>query len=296
MARKRLFEEIEELDKIQNPTSNVTIHGIVTSLSPIKKGRSSNYFDGSLSDGSAKIRLIGFNSSQQKTMKQLMENKEAVQLQDCEIKQARRGDKMEVMLKGSTQVLKSPKKFDVSNLDFKDDGPVSISLAHIDSYNIFDRVTVNVKILSCADPISVSGGKRKQDLKVADNSAACKVVLWEEHIGSLAENASCTLYNFVVREYAGVKFLSMAKDGSEIRPISDIGEVTQGDGEDDETMNNAVIVAVLQLDGYRSCLRCKARVEPTSPPLGQVLESGLCHASKIRCMSRAYLDKAVVLS
>ena len=157
----------------------------------------------------------------------------------------------------------------MSNLDFKDDGPVSISLAHIDSYNIFDRVTVNVKILSCADPISVSGGKRKQDLKVADNSAACKVILWEEHIGSLAENASCTLYNFVVREYAGVKFLSMAKDGSEICPISDIGEVTQGDGEKDETMNNAVIVAVLQLDAYCSCLRCKARVEPSSPPLGR---------------------------
>lgn len=34
-------------------------------------------------------------------------------------------------------------------------------------------------------------------------------------------------------------------------------------------MNNAVIVAVLQLDAYRSCLRCKARVEPSSPPLGR---------------------------
>ena len=55
----------------------------------------------------------------------------------CEIKQAQRGEKMEVMLKGSTKVLKSPKKFDVSNLDFKDDGPVSISLAHINSYNVY---------------------------------------------------------------------------------------------------------------------------------------------------------------
>ena len=46
------------------------------------------------------------------------ESKAPVQLCDCEIKQAR-GDKMEVMLKGNTKVLKSP---DLSILDFEDDG------------------------------------------------------------------------------------------------------------------------------------------------------------------------------
>ena len=254
MARKRPIEEV--LDKLENPASNVTVHGIVTSLSPVKKGRNSNYFDGSLCNGTAKVRMIGFNQSQQKVMKQLMDDKQAVQLQDCEIKQARWGEKMEIMLKGSTQVLKSPNKFDVSSLDFKDDGPVRFKIADIDSYNVFDRVSVNVKVISCSDPISVSGSKRKQDLKVADASGVCKVVLWEEHIGQLEKNACCTLYNLVVREYAGVKFLSMSKDGSEIRPSSDIGEVTQSDGgEPGEIISDAVIAAILQLDMYRSCLR-----------------------------------------
>lgn len=95
--------------------------------------------------------MIGFNQSQQKVMKQ----QDGKQLQDCEIKQARRGETMEIMLKGSTQVLKSPNKFDVSSLDFEDDGPVNIKVADIDSYNVFDRVSVNVKVISCSDPISI---------------------------------------------------------------------------------------------------------------------------------------------
>lgn len=52
------------------------------------------------------------------------------------------------------------------------------------------------------------------------------MVLWEEQ---LEKNACCTLYNFVLREYTGVKFLSMSKDGSEICPSSD---VTQSDSDE----------------------------------------------------------------
>ena len=46
-------------------------------------------------------------------MKNLMEKKQAVKLDDCEVRHARRGQKME---KGSTKISMSPKKFDFSNI------------------------------------------------------------------------------------------------------------------------------------------------------------------------------------
>ena len=56
------------------------------------------------------MRLVGFNSKHRRTMGDYMDKKEAIQLSDCEIKKARRGEKMEVVLKGSTTISGSPKK------------------------------------------------------------------------------------------------------------------------------------------------------------------------------------------
>ena len=90
-SRKRHFEEVDNFDAIDKPMSNANVHGIVTSLSPVKKGQKSVYFDGTVSDGASKICLIGFNSKQQKMMEEFMSQRKAVKLTDCEIKQVRRG-------------------------------------------------------------------------------------------------------------------------------------------------------------------------------------------------------------
>ena len=52
------------------------IHGVVTSLSPIKSSKSgSRYFDGALSDGKDTIKLVGFKVSQHAKISELMEKK-----------------------------------------------------------------------------------------------------------------------------------------------------------------------------------------------------------------------------
>ena len=51
---------------------------------------------------------------------------------------------MEIMLKGSTQIKVSPRKFEISKIDL-DDTPSQVELAAVDSLNLYDRVTVNVK-------------------------------------------------------------------------------------------------------------------------------------------------------
>ncbi len=131
MARKRPNEEstsfeVECLDAVNQPHSSVNIHGVITSLSPIKKGRTRNYFDGTVSDGTLKLRMVGFNVKQRAAMRDLLEKKEAVDLKDRQIQQARRGHSMEVLLKNSTEVSASPKKISVSSLEFEDANATTI--------------------------------------------------------------------------------------------------------------------------------------------------------------------------
>lgn len=77
----------------------------------------------------------------------------------------------------------------------------------------------------------------------------------------------------------------MPKEGWSVVKINDIGEVEDPES-DSETatnkaeVNNAQIIAVPQLDRYKACLRCQARVEPVSPSLG------ICSKSECGLMQR----------
>ena len=82
------------------------------------------------------------------------------------------------------------------------------------------------------------------------------------------------LTDFVVREYNCRQYLSMPKDGATIAPIEDIGEVEQPD---DGLRHGACWQASIKCpDNWcatarviKSCLKCKARVEPLTVPHGR---------------------------
>ena len=182
---------------------------------------------------------------------------------------------MEIMLKGQTTISESVKEFNMAAIDFKDDSPSVVTLSKLDSLNVWDRVSIDVKVLTVMDPVSVSGGKKKQDVVAADSTGVGKVTVWEESIGTLTEQCSYSLKNFIVREFASKKFLSMGKEGSQIVSIEDIGDVVEDNellDEPDEEIRDAQIVGVAELNTYKACLRCKARVEPSSP-LGRCSKS-----------------------
>ena len=137
MARKRQFHEIEDFDSVEQPIPSASLHGVVTSLSPLK-GAKSAYFDGTVSDGTSKLRLVGFSTKQQKLMEDFMAKKQPIELTDCEVKRARRGDQMELLLKTTTAIHGSPKKIEVLSADFEDDKPRVImleGLQAIDTYS-----------------------------------------------------------------------------------------------------------------------------------------------------------------
>ena len=64
----------------------------------------------------------------------------------------------------------------------------------------------------------------------------------------------------------------MAKEGCEIVSVSDIGTMAADDEvlqDHEEEIADAEVVGVVYLEKYRSCLRCKARVEPASGRMGR---------------------------
>lgn len=111
MAKCRLELSLDSLQ----PTGSAFIHGVCSSLSPVKKGRKSEYFDAQITDGSTtNIRIVGFKKSQRLKMKELVGKNIPIHIDNCEVKSGRRGERLEVLFKSSTAINASPKKFNVS--------------------------------------------------------------------------------------------------------------------------------------------------------------------------------------
>ena len=101
MARKRQLEEIDDLESVSQLALSACIDGVVTG-SIVKKGKKNSYFDGSVSDGKTKLRIVGFRGGQHKAIKDFLTKKTPLHLEDCQIKPGRRGSKMEIQLKDTT--------------------------------------------------------------------------------------------------------------------------------------------------------------------------------------------------
>ena len=99
MASKRKLE-FSDVASVEQPVDSASVHGVVSFVSPIKVSqRGGDYFNGTLSDGKATIKLVGFRGAQQAKIKELMEREQAVVLDGCQIEKPKRGSNMELVLK-----------------------------------------------------------------------------------------------------------------------------------------------------------------------------------------------------
>ena len=68
-----------------------------------------------------------------------------------------------------------------------------------------------------------------------------------------------------MREWGGTKHLSIGSEST----IDDVEDVKTAAADDEIVLHEAQIVAVSQLDSFKACLHCKARVEPSSDDYGR---------------------------
>ena len=72
-SRKRPITEVVSFDKISDAAPSAKVYRTVTSVSQMKRGKKQNYFEGSLSDGTTKIRLVGFIPKVQRQLNEILE-------------------------------------------------------------------------------------------------------------------------------------------------------------------------------------------------------------------------------
>ena len=91
-----------------------------------------------------------------------------------------------------------------------------------------------------------------------------------ESVNTVVEGGSYHLENFTVRPFHFKKYLNQAKSQSFIEMIDDIGAVIEQETDEEISIIHQVkIIGVSALDTYKSCLLCKASIEPMTPPLGK---------------------------
>ena len=135
---------------------------------------------------------------------------------------------------------------------------------------VFDKMTIYAKVVKVNSSETVNNIPQ-QDVVIADNTGTIRVSLWGESVDTVVEGGSYRFENFTVRLFRFKKYLNQAKSQSPIEMIDDIGAViVQETDEEVSVIHQVKIVRVLALDTYKSCLLCKARIVPmTPPPLGK---------------------------
>ncbi len=266
MSGKRGLVNLEDVSAVCTSSPNVTVGGILTSVSLMKKSKTSDFFEGSISDGKSSMTLFGFDSKVQKRLADHMQ--EAIVLGKCEVKNSKiRSDELELYVSPKTDFAVSPRKYNITETESDADPLKEISLVDISNMDTYQRVTITVKVASIDSPSEVRGGKRKQDIIVADTTSVARFTVWENNINTLQPRKSYKLTNVVVREFNGTKYLSTAFENSTVEEVADIGQVL--DPSEDatahligiiETHENVRIVGVVSFEKHYKCLKCLSRV------------------------------------
>lgn len=217
-------------------------------------------------------RFVSFEPKLRLSLDRLREENKAVALSGCRIQNNKFDSSLEIMAGRQSAVEQSPKKFKLdesSESPLLEDGCKAVPLDELRNVKANQFVTVVGKVIRVEASVEVRSKEGKplmeQDCVIADSSATCRIVLWEAHIGKLKDGVSYRWCRVVVREYGGVKYLSLVEN-SEIASVDDVGDVFSKEddvgGERSElSIVEGEVVGVLSVDEYSSCLSCRGKVK-----------------------------------
>ena len=110
---KRSLEEESEFEvSDMHVSKSAKIHGVMTVISPMKESKKGKtmYFDGKLSDGRSNARFMCFDAKMHEILSNIQE-KEPLMLSNCEVKESKYFSGPEVIVKKSSEIRSSPKKW-----------------------------------------------------------------------------------------------------------------------------------------------------------------------------------------
>lgn len=277
--------------EILSPEPSAVVSGLLTSLSPSKPKETTFY--GELSDGEAVIPLVGFDKAQWRKLEHFRQSQKPLSLINCQITLNKTTGKPQVVVKNYTAVQESPN----TGIHINDPNTLAspiLPISHIGTLDEYDRVTVRAAVLKVKDPQSVSKGKTKQEIIVADESGTIPLTLWEEDIGILVQYTSYQLNRVQVHKFLGKYELTFPRFGASFHEIEDLQDVCQytESNNDLDHVTSATIVVVGQLESTVSCISCKKNMCVTIE--SDIIECNSCdtkqRARNIKTTAKLYVE------
>lgn len=254
------------------PSHNAGVHGVLLDLSPVKKSKNDClYFEGHLADHSKRpVRFVGFSNSQHSQLSALHQEKQPIALLGCEVKPDRQGEKdTQIFLNKSSIIQHSPRKLDPQ--ECQPPMPEYSKLQDLKDKPSFHHLSTRAKAISVHKPIVVTGGKKKQDIIIADATATASLTLWEENVDRIIEGNTYSFNNLIVKTFRDKKQLSAPRNAT-ITTDDDMTDVasesSDSDSEDPMTLRDVQVIGVPLFSSYTACIICKAKVEPKSANIG----------------------------
>ena len=187
---------------------------------------------------------------------------------------------MEVQANAHTKVINSPKKFKVDEkaiIEFQNTKCHQIKaleglndIAEHQSVSVAGKVTSLFPIKKIT--IKATGKElQKWDLFLSDNTPVYRCVAWETDIDLLQENSSYRITNATIRTFNSEKYISIGRQSEEVTTIKDIGEAIDNESPQKKAGGAKVItseiIAVLNIDHYKSCHNCSDKLPHSDKPL-----------------------------
>ena len=165
-----------------------------------------------------------------------------------------------------------------------------ITLNSLGTKNDYDKVTVSAKVIRVDEHTEVSGNLTKQDLIIADATAATKITLWEDTID---EGVSYEFKNINVRSFKQEKYLSVSKKGTTITLIPDLENVAEDDIPDNSITIYSTKVLAATLNAYSTCIACKSKVKLTDSDITCCTK---CQMSQLKSSTSTEVSAIVFIS
>ena len=277
---KRSLDESEFDVSDMQVTKHARIHGVMTEISPMKdsKNGKSKYFNGKICDGKTSARFVCFDKKMHEKLSNITEKKQPLVLSNCEVKESKYSTGLEVVVRNTSEVLSSPKKMNVPDSMFAKTKGSLVTIEEVAQLSNYEVIAVQVKVLGEEEATEVKKGLIKQDYWIADASACCKIVTWEDNVGLLVVGESYKLSGLVVRTFNGKKYLSVQTEGFVATKIDDIGVVAEVPEEQatEKKFTGVSIVGVKSFETFDGCYSCSGKVVPRSEasPIGSCSRCG----------------------
>ena len=131
-----------------------------------------------------------------------------------------RASQLEIHLKDSTKLQKSPTKLSIPDV-LQGESPLC-TVSTIYDKPVGEYVTVITKVTQLKDPTKVRTRKTKRDATLANASGCIQFTLWENQLDMLHLGHSYKINNAEASAFRGTKYLSYPKENASISSAPDV--------------------------------------------------------------------------